>query len=76
VLFRFGINVNDPVNGAWLPASEKSPQVNNAVIHSRLHTKAYYSYVNASLENAQSRDQVVRTLTRIRRELEEGTYAP
>jgi hypothetical protein len=76
ILKKFEISIHDPVNGAWLPANTKSPNVNGATVHSTLHTTKYYDYVNASLEGAQSRDQAGQILMKIRTELEDGTYGP
>jgi RHS repeat-associated protein len=75
-LARFSIDLNDPVNGVWLPANKNSPKVDNAAVHSPLHSNDYYDYVNESLADSQSRDDVIRTLDKIRSELEQGGYGP
>ena len=76
ILDRYGVSLNDPVNGAWLPANSNSPKANNAVVHSTLHTDNYYDYVETELSGAQSREDVIRVLERVGDELEQGSFAP
>ncbi len=49
VLQRFGIGINDAVNGVFLPASRAAPNAAGAAVHSTVHTRAYYQAVNEAL---------------------------
>jgi hypothetical protein len=54
VLARYGIDINDPVNGVWLPRNLSVPNPGGAAVHSTLHTDNYYGYINDQLDGVQS----------------------
>jgi hypothetical protein len=67
VLAKFGIDINDAVNGVFLP-HEPSSQAPGAY-HRTLHTDQYYMKVNRLLSKAQSRADAIRILQRIQKDL-------
>jgi hypothetical protein len=72
VLERYGIGINDPSNGVFLPKNLSVPNPNGAYVHSILHRKAYYSAVNELLSQASSRQEVLNVLSYIRDRLLAG----
>ncbi len=62
VLLRFGIGINDAMNGVFLPRA----------FHESLHTNAYYQAVNSMLAAATTRHEALLILDRIRTLLLEG----
>ncbi|MGX7826194.1 SpvB/TcaC N-terminal domain-containing protein [Actinokineospora sp. 24-640] len=74
VLQRFGLNLDDAVNGVFLPASRASANPAGAAVHSTLHTDRYYAAVNSLLSRAQNRQQVVQSLAYIRQRLLSGGF--
>ena len=67
LLDKFGIKVNDAVNGVFLPDSNDSsaPGAN----HRQLHTKKYYDAVLDRLQQAQSKQDAIEVLNGIRDQL-------
>jgi hypothetical protein len=76
ILDQYGVDLNDPANGAWLPANTTSPNPTGSTVHSTLHTNKYYEDVTSRLRSATDRQDVLNTLDEIRNELERGTYEP
>lgn len=74
VLKKFKIGIDEGYNGVYLPASTKSPNPKGALVHSKLHTKAYYDKVNLFLESAKTQQEVIEKLQRIRETLLDGTF--
>jgi RHS repeat-associated protein len=74
VLQRFGIGLNDPVNGVFLPASRVAPNAGAAAVHSGVHTSAYYQAVNEALGAATTRQQAVDILGSIGQSLRSGAF--
>ena len=74
VLQRFGIGINDAVNGVFLPANKATQVIAGKTIHSTLHTQEYYDAVNEALSGATTRQQVIDTLRTIAKALEAGEY--
>jgi transposase len=72
ILERFGIHVDDEVNGVFLPGYASSPNPLGKVVHGNLHTDAYYDAVFHRLEKATSRADVEQALRKIAYELEHG----
>jgi hypothetical protein len=64
VLERFGISLDDPANGVFLPETQ----------HDHLHTTAYYEGINRELEAATSRSDAEQILRSIARRLAEGSF--
>ena len=71
VLKRFDIDINSWENGVLLPKSTKhaNPPM---LTHSTLHTKEYIQYVNDTLEVAESKEDAVRIIADIRKQLITG----
>jgi hypothetical protein len=74
VLKRFGIGINEAVNGVFLPANRATQVIAGKTIHSTLHTDAYYEAVNKALRGATTRQEVIDTLRSIGKALEAGDY--
>lgn len=72
ILDKYGIDVNDWVNGVFLPGYKSSPNPDGKIVHSVLHTDAYYKAVDKALESATSRDDVVKQLRLIAFKLQHG----
>ena len=71
ILERFGIGINDAVNGVFLPTIKGA---SDAAYHPGIHTKAYYEKVNELLRQAMTKEDVVNILNMIAAELEAGTF--
>jgi hypothetical protein len=74
ILKKFGIGINDAVNGVFLPANRATQIINGETIHSTLHTKAYYEAVNEALRDATTRQEAIGILREIARSLQAGDY--
>jgi hypothetical protein len=74
VLRKFGIGINDVVNGVFLPANRATQVIAGETIHSTLHTKEYYDAVNEELMDAKSRQEVIDRLRNIAVKLQFGDY--
>jgi hypothetical protein len=74
ILQKFGININDPANGVFLPATDKTINVNGEAIHRPLHTHEYMDAVNKALNEAKTKEEAIATLKRIGRALQAGGY--
>ena len=72
VLQRFGIGVNDAVNGVFLPATRAAQNAAGAAVHSTLHTRAYYQAVNDLLGQATTRAEALEVLEVLRNALLSG----
>jgi aspartyl/asparaginyl beta-hydroxylase (cupin superfamily) len=64
VLNRFGIDMDDPANGVFLPPAQ----------HVRLHTNEYYDAVNQELAAASTKAEAEDILRSIARRLAEGKF--
>ena len=71
---KFGIGINDAVNGVFLPANQATQVIAGETIHSTLHTKEYYDAVNEALKMATTRQEVIDTLQSIGQALQAGDY--
>ena len=72
ILKKFGINVDEAVNGVYLPGYKTSPNPLGKIVHGNLHTNAYYEAVEAALTGASSKAEVIRRLRFIAWKLEHG----
>jgi len=72
VLQKFGVGINDAVNGVFLPANKAVANEAGAAVHSTLHTDAYYETVNQMLSAATTRSEVEAVLAAIRQGLLSG----
>ncbi len=73
-LARFGIGINEAVNGVFLPANRAVPNVTGAAVHSTLHTGAYIDAVNLALAQATSRQEATQVLDVFRQTLLNGAW--
>jgi A nuclease family of the HNH/ENDO VII superfamily with conserved AHH len=64
ILDRFGIDLDDPANGIFLPKAR----------HDRLHGNRYYDAINRELANATTKSEAEQILQSIAQRLEEGTF--
>jgi RHS repeat-associated protein len=74
ILADRGININDAVNGVFLPATKNSINLLNSAVHSTVHTVRYYSEVTARLKAASGFGETVQVLREIGDELVAGTF--
>ena len=72
ILEKFGIGLDDAVNGVFLPAS--SSAASGAANHTSLHTAAYYRAVNYALSQATSRADALGILAGIANKLQNGGF--
>jgi len=72
ILERFGIHVDDEVNGVFLPGFKTSPNPLGKVVHGNLHTTAYFRAVEKRLLDAKTRAQAEEILRKIAHQLEHG----
>jgi len=72
ILKRFGIKVDEAVNGVFLPGYKTSPNPTGKIIHGNLHTDEYYRRVEAALNLANTKGDAVRILRGIAWKLEHG----
>lgn len=70
VLEKFGIGINDAVNGVFLPRVANGGV---ASVHAGGHTRDYYRTVNDALGAAQSRLQAEDALGYFGQQLQQGT---
>ncbi len=73
ILAKAGIDINDVVNGVFLPADRQTPNPTGATVHSTLHTNAYYQEVENRL-TAGGLANVRQVLDQIRDELKRGVF--
>jgi A nuclease family of the HNH/ENDO VII superfamily with conserved AHH len=74
ILRNFGIRINDPENGVWLPASKKSPNPDGLAVHRPLHSYEYMDAVTEALKMATTKQQAIDILQSIGRALQSGGY--
>jgi hypothetical protein len=74
VLARFGIGINDPANGVFLPGGSRTQNPGGSAIHSRLHTNDYMRYVEDRMRNAVSYNSAIAALQDIRTALQDGNW--
>lgn len=72
ILKKFGIGVDEAVNGVFLPGYKTSPNPLGKVIHGNLHTDAYYRAVERELLKAATKVDAEKILRGIAANLEKG----
>jgi hypothetical protein len=72
ILDKFGIGVDEAVNGVFLPGFKSSPNPLGKVVHGNVHTDAYYKAVNKMLGKATSPEHARQILKLIAENLEKG----
>ena len=70
-MLKFGVDINDAVNGVFLPTVKNASE---AAYHPSLHTKAYYEKVTELLSSAQLKEDVIDILTDIAERLQKGIF--
>ncbi len=74
-LAEFGININHPANGVFLPGTLKSPNPKGSIVHAILsNNKAYYKTVEKALDGCKSKAEVLDVLRQLGKTLEDGTF--
>jgi hypothetical protein len=71
-LVRVGVQVDEAVNGVFLPAAREA--ISNAANHLTLHTQRYYQAVNQALANVETRQDAVEALKMIKDRLLDGSF--
>lgn len=75
VLVKFGIKLDDAVNGVFLPATKASPNPLGSQVHRPLSSmKAYYEKVNDALKDVKTKKDVIAELENIAKQLTDGTF--
>ena len=75
ILEKFGIDIDNPANGVFLPGSKSAPNPKGSIVHATLaNKKAYYDTVQAFLEKATSQADAIRRLRKLGELLENGTF--
>ncbi len=69
-LSKYGIDINDPINGIFLPSSSSSGL--KGAVHRGGHTMPYYKYVDDVFNKCSSKEDCLKTLDKIKQELYEG----
>jgi hypothetical protein len=72
VLQKFGIGIDEAVNGVFLPANRAASNPAGAAVHSTLHTNEYYQQVTRMLSAATTRAEAEAALNAIRQALLSG----
>ena len=69
-LKQFGIDINDPVNGIFLPSSDRSGL--RGVVHRGGHTQEYYDYIEQMFSQCKSKKDCYEVLDEIKSDLYKG----
>jgi hypothetical protein len=78
-IHRYGIRINDPDNGVWLPnATKHTPHwsMPNALGHNKYHTHGYESWLLRRLQSKSSEEFIRIELRLIGQELQENNIPP
>ncbi|GAA1380874.1 AHH domain-containing protein [Catellatospora chokoriensis] len=73
-LANFGIDINDPRNGVFLPRGSASPNPTGAAVHSKVHANVYYDTVNYLMSGARNASEGTDVLNYIRNQLQAGPW--
>lgn len=83
LLAYFGIRIDDPFNGCWLPRDwDDRPympnHLRNAVPHCRIHHRKYYFWMSKYIHPSRitTQDQLIQALRMIRVSLQTGAVPP
>jgi hypothetical protein len=75
ILETWGIDIDDPANGVFLPANLASPNPKGSIVHKTLGNNIkYYKKVEEYLDLATSQADAIQRLRRIGETLENGTF--
>lgn len=67
---KFGIDINHPANGIFLPTDEKS--VFKGCLHKTSHTDEYSKYVYNAISKCKSKNEVIAKLSELKHEIYSG----
>ena len=73
LLDKFGININHPCNGVFLPEDNQS--IYKGFIHKGGHTPEYYKAIWNAVKNCQSKDELMSALNSIGQKMVKGDKA-
>ncbi|BCL71828.1 hypothetical protein TUMSATVNIG1_37950 [Vibrio nigripulchritudo] len=77
-MHRYGIGINDPINGVWLPRSSAFKghfTTPKAPPHSRIHTYNYETWISENLAHVRRNEAVfIGKLKTIKREIKSGSH--
>ncbi len=75
ILAKFGIGIDDAINGVFLPAFLKSPNPKGSIVHATLANKErYYKIVEKELKKAKTPAEAIEQLRKLRKTLLDGTF--
>jgi hypothetical protein len=74
ILERFGIDIDDPANGVFLPANKDSSRVADEAAHRVIHTGDYYKALFKHLSRAETKQDIINILRAIGAALQSGGY--
>jgi hypothetical protein len=75
ILEKFGIDIDHPANGVFLPAYKSSPNPKGSIVHKILgNNDKYYETMYDFLKEAKSEAELIQKLRRIGEALEKGTF--
>lgn len=69
-LDKYGIDINDPMNGIFLPSSDRSGL--RGVVHRGGHTDDYYNYIEQMFSQCKSKEDCYEVLDKIKSDLYQG----
>jgi hypothetical protein len=78
-IHRFGVRINDPDNGVWLPRSSKHTphwSMPNATGHNKYHTHGYESWLFRRLQSRSSEEFIRQELRLVGQALQENNLPP
>lgn len=70
ILEKYGMEINDAVNGVFLPTTKRA----SGAYHPSIHTNAYYDEVTNLLSEATCKQDVIDILNDIASQLSQGTF--
>ncbi|MBE1603219.1 AHH domain-containing protein [Actinopolymorpha pittospori] len=79
ILKKFGIHVDEPINGSWLPHGRDAtryPNPHGKSPHQATHRRAYYDALYNLLKNCKNEKEVLDVLDYVRGELDKGIWPP
>jgi A nuclease family of the HNH/ENDO VII superfamily with conserved AHH len=75
LLEQFGIDIDHPANGVFLPGTKKAPNPKGSIVHKTLgNNKDYYKRVENYLSEATSQADAIQRLRNIGETLQNGTF--
>lgn len=72
ILRDFDMKLDEAPNGVFLPGTPKAPNPMNKAVHSKVHTNEYYKVLTERLGDAKSKEEAIKILEGIAKQLEHG----